>query len=539
MAKLGRPKTTPNVECPDHPGTPVNSKGTRRTKNGGLRRRYECRPPGGTPHSFTVAEVAPAGVVIPVTALPPPCPKHPGSNVTRAGTYGKGSSRRQRYRCFPIGESAHVFTPVLPRGKVRHGDDECPHCRELTGVHAGPTAFARRHRWPLSVAARGLEKLASGETYAAVGEWALRTEAGKEKVTKPRRSKSTWHIGADWTEAASPVLFDYIDSKLRAAAREERARLDALLTAGKPLDLPQVVVVDEKPVTGKLGKSSRRRAQHGFSVLVVAEVDWSNPTEPQTRLRLARAMPSSTLATWSLVFAELGYIPDVVVADGAWEIEAAAKKVFVPDTVLVPSLYHIGSALTDNLRKAYKHLHNPGSSRVLIRPFTEHFSELRAGGPAVTSAAGWKSWWDRFEVIASTNQVSDRTIENLRSYHEPRLDERHHRIFRDYPMVPGSTGAVEALIRRAVEPMLARRRSGFRNIERTNRLFDLVVCREHGLFDDLSTPTRLLEQDAAAHGGYTTALRTIEDPESIHGRYSSLRDPYNIEQLAIQAGVLK
>ena len=108
--------------------------------------------------------------------------------------------------------------------------------------------------------ARGLGKLASGETYAAVGEWALRTEAGKEKVIKPRRSKSTWHIGADWTEAASPVLFDYIDTKLWVAAKQERARLDALLAGGKPLDLPQVIVVDEKPVSGKLGKSSRRWA---------------------------------------------------------------------------------------------------------------------------------------------------------------------------------------------------------------------------------------------------------------------------------------
>lgn len=534
MAKMGRPKSTPNVKCPDHPGTSVLAKGVRVTKAGSVRRRYICRPQGAKAHSFSVAEVRGADVV-PVTAVPPACPSHRSSKVVRAGTYGKGNSKRQRYRCFPIEGDPHVFTPTLPRGHVRHGIDECSQCRGLTGVHNGPEAFARRWRWPVETVARGLDKLSAAETYAGVGAWALRTPAGKDRGG-PRRSRSTWHIGADWTEAGSPVLFGHIDTRLRQAALAERERLDRLMSSGHPVDRPQVLVVDEKTVTGKVGKSSKRRTQHGFSVLVVAELEWESS---RTRLRLARAMPNGTTASWALTLSELGYVPDVVVADGATAIELAVEKVFGKDTLLVPSLYHISAALNDNLKKDFRHLRDTASPTIrLIRPFTDHFSQLKAASPAVTSAKGWVAWWDQFEALCAANGVPPKVAKNLRAHHEPRLGAAHFDLFAAHPKVPVSTGAVEAIIRRAVEPMLARRRSNFRNIERTNRLFDLVVCREHGLFDDLALTTRLLTEDALAHEGRTTRLREVDDPASLDGRYASLRDHYNIEQVARNAGVL-
>lgn len=542
MAKMGRPKSTPKVECPDHPGTLLVSIGVRTTKAGSRRRRYRCDPKKGRTHTFTVVETDESRRLVPITEQPPACPDHPSAKVVRAGTYGtKSGVRRQRYRCYgPNDGRTHVFTPVLPRAHVHRGEDACALCSELKGVHRGDKAFARRHRWPLPLVAQGLARLAAGESYAEVGQWAVRQAARRGRQIKPLRyPKSAWHIGADWTEAASPVLFRHLDTRLRAEALAERTRLDRMKATGLRLDRPQVLIVDDLPVAGRTGRSSRKRTQDGFYVLVAAELDWEG--DQTTRLRLARALPTASAATWSLLFDELGYAPDFLVADGAAAITNAYKKLFASTTVLVPSLYHIGTAITAGLIKADKSLLDPDAPTArLISPLAGHIAEIRADSTVVSSAAGWTKWWDDFEVIAAHHKAPQKTVHALRNEHEPRLSGVFS-VFADYPDIPASTGAVESIIRRHIAPMLARRRSGFRNVERTNRLFDLVVCRAHGLLDDPDTAVGILEADARDHDGYTTVLRSIDDPQtgpSGTKRYSSLRDPFGIEAVARERGVL-
>ena len=147
MAKMGRPKSTPKVECPDHPGTLLHSIGVRTTKAGSRRRRYRCAPTGSPVHTFTVVETDRSRRLVPITEQSPSCPDHPGSKVVRAGTYGtKSGVRRQRYRCSGLGEGrSHVFTPTLPRAHVHRGKESCAVCSVPTGVHHGDKAFARRH----------------------------------------------------------------------------------------------------------------------------------------------------------------------------------------------------------------------------------------------------------------------------------------------------------------------------------------------------------------------------------------------------------
>src|SRR5690606_36266008 len=103
--------------------------------------------------------------------------------VYRNGPYAtRPQKKRQSYRCVPDdGSKPHKFTTVLPRDHVHAGNEDCAECRELRGVHRGETAVARRHSWSTRVVVRGLERLAGGETYVAVSQWALRVEGGGQR----------------------------------------------------------------------------------------------------------------------------------------------------------------------------------------------------------------------------------------------------------------------------------------------------------------------------------------------------------------------
>lgn len=460
MAHRGRPKSTPNVKCPDHPGTSVVSIGTRTTKAGSVRRRYRCRPANGKTHSFTVVEVDRNRRVTPVTDQPPPCSQHPGSHVIRWGKYATATgTRRQRYRCVPADESEgpHVFTPTLPRQHVHAGEQTCAICQETRSVHHGEVAFARRHRWPLSLVVQGLTRLATGESYAAVGNWALRRARASGRAVTERPSKTAWHIAADWTEAAAPVLFNHLTDKLNEVARTQRSQIDQLIAANEPVHQPQVVVVDDKAVNAvREGHTGRRRPQDGFYVLVVAELDWSTP-KPQTRLRLARAMPTANTATWALTFDELGYTPDILISDGAAAISNAAASLFGAGTINIPSLYHIVSAISDNLlRFSKEEAANPhAKTRSLKRPLDEHLGRIQAGSEVVTTEEGWTHWWDDFKTICNDLRISPKRVDDLQRFHYPRL-ARSHEVFQRYPQIPASTGGVEALIRRTIHPLLRR-----------------------------------------------------------------------------------
>lgn len=381
------------------------------------------------------------------------------------------------------------------------------------------------------------------------------------EATKPKRKKSVssaesanaWHIAADWTEAFSPVIFEPVDARLRQEALAERARLDALRAAGQPLLRPQVLLLDDVPVYGRdRSGSGKSRRDDGFFLLVAAEVHWrprppatadddlfaaEPPDVPELKLRLIRAMPKSNTPAWRLVLDELGYHPDFVVADAGTGIARAIGEHYNPErTTFIPSLWHVGQAIRNGLAETRGALVPvPGGGKEPLPSLREHLAQL-GRDRAITDERTWTQWWDDLERICLAEQVPvDKMRNRRRNYEKPFANAI--RELEGLPGVPVSTGGLETLMAKRVQPMLAMRRTSFGNIERTNRLFDLLIAREHGAFIDLGDVITLLRNDATPAGGWTVPLRDIADPRPQKGRYTSLRNNLLITELAESRGL--
>lgn len=557
-------RTVSEAVCPDHEDGRVTAHGSFVTTQGRTQ-RFRCASGDGDEHTFSVKAPSPAELLAGHGVAPPVCPEHPGSHVVRWGTYGTTTGkRRQRYKCSPAdGSSPHRFTPVLPRECVRHGAEQCDTCDEVRGLHRGETAVARTHSWNTRTVARGLEMLAMGQSYASVSRWALRTSgtratrtrtAAKQTPSKQpktrseasRLSRNAWHVAADWCEAFAPVVFDPLDRRLRAAALAERERLDGLREAGAALDRPQVILLDDVPVYGRtLDRGKRARRDDGFAVLVLAELHWPEPdnpfsvvegSDPAVALRLVRAMAKSNGAAWRLLFDELGYAPDFVVADAGTGIGAAVREHFDSSrTRFIPSLWHLTRAIEADLLAVKAAVSQGRDGKVLIRPLRKHLGKLSRSSGVLDDATTWTAWWDELLALLTANGLPvEKARKHRKSYEGPMAAA----LALAPKQVPVSTGGLETLISSHVKRMLEPRRTGFANIERTNHLFDLVVARQHGAFDNLAEVARLLREDSQTNDGYTVALRTVADPRPVGGSYSSLRDPTLLNDLARRRGLL-
>ena len=553
----GRRRTVPEARCRNslHHNAKITSNGTY-WRGGHHYRAYRCEPVSGRSHIFSVRiDERPGAVWSP----PPPCPKHPGSHVIRKGTYGRrGHALRQRYHCTPAdGSVPHHFTPPLPRDHVHARGVPCAVCGEHRGVHRGETAVARQHRWSARVVAEGLAQLSAGVSYGEVGRWALRVagisifdqrraspppkpEPDSLNAPKKRRvsaaskaSHRVWHIGADWVEAFSPVIWGPIEARLREGALVERARLDAAIAAHEPLERPQIILLDDVPVYGQdPDKPGHQRRDAGFFVLVVAEIAW-HEGEREQKLRLVRAMPKSNTDAWRLCFDELGYDPDFVVADAGTGIGAAIATHFDPErTRFVPSLWHVAKTVRAALAKT------PGAaSKGQLRPeLATHLAELGRDGRAMRSPGDWLDWWNDLEGLLRAAHLPVDVVRRRRANYEQAILTVLPDLLAN-PAIPMSTGGLEKTIATRIERVLNERRAQLANIERTNALFDLVVAREHGAFDHPDEVAALLRTDARAHEGWTVSLRAIADPYPSGGRYSSLRDPTLLASLARERGV--
>lgn len=483
--------------------------------------------------------------------------------MIRYGTYGKATANpRQRYLCSPAdGSRPHVFTPALPRDHVHEGSDRCEHCEELRGVHRGDTAVARRHTWSTRIVARGLEQLALGSSYAEVSRWAIRA-TGVKRTRAPNRnsrekkrrktnassreSRNTWHIAADWTESFAPVIFESVDRRLRAKALADRQRLDVTSALGCPAVRPQVWLLDEVPVYGReldQIRSSRTRRDTGYSILVAAEVHWTDGDEESEfwpvateQLRLVRAFPNGSSLAWRILFDELGYTPDFIVADAAPPIITAVEQHFDGQrTRLIPSMWHMKNAIRGALPKNATVANADGNQ--LLPDLEAHFRTLASRDGALANVKAWKAWWDTLEKLLRSHKLPLGGVKSRRKTYEARVS-RMLGTFNRHRTLPLSTGGLEAIIQRQIQPLLAGRRSGFGNIERTNNLLDLVVARANGAFDNLNDVAKLLREDAVRHEGWTVALRSISDPRPPGGHYSSLRDGTLLTTLAEQRGLL-
>ncbi|WP_100499137.1 hypothetical protein [Geodermatophilus chilensis] len=439
-----------------------------------------------------------------------------------------------------------------------------------TASHAALRAdrqrYRRHRRTQAEVAADKAADEARVEASAAGADVAAAKAAGKaaraaslskaeaERAASGRRAKNAasaeshnvWHIAADWTEAFSPVIYEPVEQRLRAQALADRTRLDALRAAGRPLVRPQVLLLDDVPVYGR--DRGRSRRDEGFFLLAAAEVVWKDePADPfvlpagtderDLKLRLVQAMPKSTAAAWRLLFDELGYHPDFVVADAATGIGRAIEEHFDPArTVFVPSLWHVGTAVRTGLAATRGALVPvPGGGREPLPVLREHLAQL-GRDRAIADPAAWSAWWDDLERICVAQRLPlDKVRARRRNYEQPFAIALA--ALADQPRVPVSTGGLETLLAKRVQPMLALRRTGFANIERTNRLFDLLIAREHGAFVELGDVITLLRADATPAGGWTVPLRDIADPRPASGRYSSLRDNLLITELAERRGL--
>ena len=357
-------------------------------------------------------------------------------------------------------------------------------------------------------------------------------------------SHNAWHIAADWVEVFSPVIFGPVEEVVRSKALKERARLDALIAAGSPLDRPQILLIDDVPVyASDPDNRGKARRDAGFYVLVIAEVAW-DPPDPRVpggphrerhELRLLRAMAKSNTESWRLCFDELGYTPDFVVADAGTGIAAAVAAHYPPPrTRFVPSLWHAGQAIKEGLLKTPgTHVHGR-----LREDLWKHLAQLGRRGTAMASVEAHRAWWDELEAILRAAGLQVDGARTRRANYE-----------RDFlavlpdllanPEIPVGTGGLETLIQRHIQPVLAMREAQLRNIERTNRLLDLVVARSHGAFDNIAETSALLRADAGAHQGWAPPLRRIADPKPPGGvqGYSSLRDATLLTSLAVERGL--
>lgn len=551
MAEVGRPRRDdierPKCPWPGHKQRDVQHHGVIKTKAGAVaRRRYLCSPGTTKEHTFSLP-VGPDGKLLPPeptvgTGLrvrkldtrrpyvpPEPCTEHPDSTVTRSGVYKTGTGSRQRYLCTPVGWkpgttrakdkaiARHVFTPVLPRAHVE-GDAACPHCAELRAINRGDTAVARWHTATTGHVATALERLGKGESYADVAEW-LQSELRPKGPSA--KKKDGYRRAADVVEVFAPVVWNdwlsTLDGQDPAPVGRRR--------------LPRVVMVDDLPIFDKAQK--RRRQQQRFAILGLAEVVLS-PTSGKvrdTRLRLLRAYPSHSTDAYTLLFADLPYVPDFVIADGGKGIEPAVKLLAERtghEVTFITSAYHVREQLRRVIAKARasKSSFTPGDLAARVERF----------GPT-QSRQDWVQWWADYErrlkaqgvprsgwPLRAKSESYQRTIEQLDA-------------LAPWPDIPRSTGHLEDLFARYVKASIKPRGRGFGNLIRTNQLLDLFVVRANGYFDDRARVVAALRRDAVEgdpeNAGFAPPVRTITDP----GLDRSLLDESVVARLVTQRGL--
>jgi len=473
----------------------------------------------GERHSFSVCvDEDPLPKFAPVK-----CTEHPGSKVTRWGTNNRAGSRHQRYRCRPANVSEeHTFTLTLPRVAVAR-DPKWNTSDVVKNPHRGATASGRGQTATTEVVAEGLQLLAMGNSYAQVGKWArsqrpMRVRHPKPKeepeskkasvvvkvaTTKKNLRTNYWQTGADWVEMFSPVLWN--------AWQEE------LSQEGVPT-LPRVLVLDDIPFYAGAASSGRSNSAMVFSALVATEYYQAAPDSSRysQRVRLVRAYPTHNGDAYELLVLESGVVPDVIVSDSSTSILSmvARMKKENPNLVWVPSAFHVSQQLVKALGKMRwgKPAHRFAPGDLLER--LEDFSFL-------DSAEEWRRWWHDLDTRCLAQGVpADKLPTHWRGkYYGKIADALDYLVV--HPGVPRGTGAVEASIGGQVKSFFGPRAAAFTNIERINRLADLLTLRMNDRMDNRATIATILRRDAESASGYVPPARSITERKGDQ----LLRDP--------------
>lgn len=355
------------------------------------------------------------------------------------------------------------------------------------------------------------------------------SEPERQKNAQTALANNVWHQAADWCEVFSPVLWQPWHRRAVAEAQERRAVLDAQREQGTPDELPQVALLDEVPVYDS-SRVTGGEPNYRFRILVAAEVLWRHDKRRgiyrDIRLRLVRALPTNDNWAWKLVLDELGYVPDYVVSDGGTGINAALGTHLGDRTVLIPSRFHIRTTVHEALT------HTPGAwekigtaARTPIPDLAAYLDELREDGHPYSSAEAWQTWWD--ELYARMDALGlplDRIEYRRRNYEQPYLDALPHLLANR--RLPVTTGGLETLIKRRIKPVLTGRTHGFTNIERTNRLLDLVTLYDNQQLRNAHSVAARLREDNEDTFGWAAPVRLVNDPTgpASEGRYKSLLD---------------
>jgi hypothetical protein len=129
----------------------------------------------------------------------------------------------------------------------------------------------------------------------------------------------------------------------------------------------------------------------------------------------------------------------------------------------------------------------------------------------VESSFSWQTWWSDYEQRL-TSQGLPQTAWPKKWFSEtkPMIDQQME-VLDEYRVIPRSTGAIESVLFRVVKPSLSGRALGFGNLERTNRLLDLMTLSANNELDDVAKITSALMADARRHQGFVPPVRSITD----------------------------
>ncbi|MBK5224340.1 MAG: hypothetical protein JJE52_15985 [Acidimicrobiia bacterium] len=440
------------------------------------------------------------------------------------------------------------------------GTDACEECEELRGLHRGDQTVSRKQSWSSRLVAETLRDLARGATYAdasirmrkVTGRTRTRTQpvpgSARPTYTGSRLARNAWHIAADWCETFSPVLWGHVEAELVAGNGRDSEERERLWLAGTPNPTPMMVLIDDIPINARFvdedGANSSRR---DYFVLVVAEVAWGQTVrdtiDRQLRLRLVRAYPSNDHHAYKLLFDELGYTPDFILADAGKGLMKAVADFYKGGITFVPSLFHVRAAVEKGLfetQGAWVRA-STRAPKELRGDVGSHLAGLRKKNLTTMTVPEWSGWWNDLEALLSSIGAPVEPTRRRRKNYEQAIADILPTLAA-LPQLPVSTGGVEVAIRKRIEPMLTNRAHAFANLERTNRLFDLVVCDDYGLFDDIGLVVSLLRTDSADNHGWSTPLRAVADrqPPKTPARgkpYSSLRDQQLLRDITRAKGL--
>lgn len=592
-----------NCPKPSHADGTVRFRGTRVSKSGTWQ-RFQCVRPGGAKHYFQVLASADGSALISLT-LPPACVEHPRGKVVRNGPYLTRGNPRQSYRCEPANGQIHWFSLPLPRDTVDVGTSACTTCDELLSPHRGTLTAARRTPWTLKAVAKALNDLSLGESYAAVS-MALRAQRDKAadhlrdehgEDGKPiRRAKSrakakpaanagvtrsanlpsatsvsyirqhgrnSWHLAADIAEQYSPLLFARAQADVTKREQALRAANDAELAKNPDaiLNKPIVYVLDELPVVVSRRRHNdpkKRTQQNNWYLLVVIELIWHPTDDPmaatpkESRLRLVRAYPRASAQTWRLVLDEIGTRPDYIVADTGSAISSAVNEHYGAGVVgRIPSFFHIHRNIRDALLELSNATTMLEGRKTLVHPLSKHLDLLRRGDVVSMTDQRWADWW--VELIAEVAALPAPTagISAQRTVYKELVADALP-MLRKNGELPASNADVEVAIRETLKPFLRNRQHLYRNLARTNALWDLAVCRSQGAFGDLDEVAAVIRASNEANGGWAPLARAVTDTQPrrveddgtgsgttkvVKLTYSSLLNPFLVSRLAKSRGL--